>query len=210
MDDLSDDAPHDVPRLARGQRRPEVEAELEHWYALDCEQRVRSLRAAVDGSQTFNFETYIHISRQAYAAGDRKLLRPCPRQPRRCCSITTNPIEALSKAEPRGRGCCARTVRNRCSRFFWRYSTRYRPAKRIFSRATSRPSPAEDRFRTIDIARHALKGLTNGLNPRTSSILLTTFPHVCRARRRGHSCTGRLTSCPRSTERSSSNSIFSR
>ena len=74
MDDLSDDAPHDVPRLARGERRPEVEAELEHWYALDCEQRVRSLRAAVDGSQTFNFETYIHISRQAYAAGDRKLL----------------------------------------------------------------------------------------------------------------------------------------
>ena len=36
MDDLSNDAPHDVPRLARGERRPEVEAELEHWYTLDC------------------------------------------------------------------------------------------------------------------------------------------------------------------------------
>ena len=75
MDDLSDNAsPLGVPRLARGERRPEVEAELEHWYALDSKQHVRLLRAAVDGSQTFCFETYIHICRQAFAADDRRLL----------------------------------------------------------------------------------------------------------------------------------------
>jgi len=75
MDDLSDDAfPNDVPRLARGARRPEVEAELKNWYSLDGEERTSSLRSAVDGRQTFSFETYIHISRQAYAVGDRKLM----------------------------------------------------------------------------------------------------------------------------------------
>ena len=75
MDDSGDDTPpHDVPRLARGERRPEVEAELENWYELDSEQRASSLRAAVDGTQTFSFETFVHISRQAFAAGDRKLM----------------------------------------------------------------------------------------------------------------------------------------
>ena len=74
MDGSSDDTPpRDVPRLARGKRRPEVEAELENWYTQDSEQRASSLRAAVDGRQTYSFETFIHISRQAFATGDRKL-----------------------------------------------------------------------------------------------------------------------------------------
>lgn len=75
MDDLSvDDAPDGVPRLACGKRRPEVEAELANLYDLDSEQRASSMRATVDGTQTFNCETLVHISRRAFAAGDRKLL----------------------------------------------------------------------------------------------------------------------------------------
>lgn len=75
MDDSGDGIPpRDVPRLARGERRPEVEAELEDWYALDSEHRASLLRAAVDGTQTFSFETYVHISRHAFAAGDRRLM----------------------------------------------------------------------------------------------------------------------------------------
>ena len=35
---------------------------------------LRPLRAAVDGTQTFNFETLVHISRRAFATGNRKLL----------------------------------------------------------------------------------------------------------------------------------------
>ena len=75
MADSGDDTPpHDVPRLAHGERRPEVEAELQNWYELDSEQRASLLRAAVDGTQTFSFEMYVHISRHAFAAGDRKLM----------------------------------------------------------------------------------------------------------------------------------------
>ena len=75
MDDLSDVArPGGVHRLARGERRPEVEAELANWYALDSEQRTSALRAAVDGTQTFNFETLVHISRQAFSTGNRKVM----------------------------------------------------------------------------------------------------------------------------------------
>ena len=75
MDDSGDGTPpRDVPRLARGERRPEVEAELESWYALDSEHRASLLRAAVDGTRMFKFETYVHICRQAFAAGDRKLV----------------------------------------------------------------------------------------------------------------------------------------
>jgi RNA polymerase sigma factor (sigma-70 family) len=70
LDDPSDNRPP-VPPVPNGPRRPEVEAELAAWYAMGRADQVAALRATMAGGRRFTVEALVHISCQAYAAGDR-------------------------------------------------------------------------------------------------------------------------------------------
>jgi hypothetical protein len=70
LDDPSDNPPP-VPPVSNGPRRPEVEAELAAWYAMGRADQVAALRATMASGRRFTVEALVHISCQAYAAGDR-------------------------------------------------------------------------------------------------------------------------------------------
>jgi RNA polymerase sigma factor (sigma-70 family) len=60
-----------VPPVTNGPRRPEVEDELAGWYAMARPEQVAALHATATGSRGFTVEALVHISTQAYGAGDR-------------------------------------------------------------------------------------------------------------------------------------------
>ena len=63
-----------VPSLAKGERRADVEDELRRWYALGDAERAQAIRAAALGARDWSIEVFVHVSAQAHAAGNRRLL----------------------------------------------------------------------------------------------------------------------------------------
>lgn len=59
-----------VPPLVKYYRRPELAEELRRWYALDDPARHEELKRA--GEKRWSIETFLHVARQAWAAGDRR------------------------------------------------------------------------------------------------------------------------------------------
>jgi len=65
-------SPFCVPALKNGMRRPEVEVELEQWYALGGAEQLLELRATVNGKRSLCSESLIHITTAFHRAGNRR------------------------------------------------------------------------------------------------------------------------------------------
>jgi|SRR5579859_2858515 len=63
-----------LPPLATGRRRPEVEEELVKWHQMSETDQDTALRAETEGHRLWSHEALVHICRQAYKAGDNKRL----------------------------------------------------------------------------------------------------------------------------------------
>jgi len=59
-----------VPPLVKYKRHPELAEELHRWYALDEPARHEELKRAAE--KRWSIETFLHVARQAWAAGDRR------------------------------------------------------------------------------------------------------------------------------------------
>jgi RNA polymerase sigma factor (sigma-70 family) len=60
----------EVPPLAKYKRRPELAEELSRWYALDEATQPDELKRAASGAKRWSIEVFVHLVRQAHAAGD--------------------------------------------------------------------------------------------------------------------------------------------
>ncbi|MBI1869136.1 MAG: sigma-70 family RNA polymerase sigma factor [Methylocystis sp.] len=60
--------------LAKGSRRPDVEAELVSWLAVEGAQQRLALRQVIEGGRAASAEALIHLCRRAHEAGDRQTL----------------------------------------------------------------------------------------------------------------------------------------
>lgn len=63
-----------LPPLKQGVRRAEVVLELNAWLALDAGALREKLRRVIRGEEGPTVETLVHLTRRAYAAGDRTTL----------------------------------------------------------------------------------------------------------------------------------------
>jgi|ERR1700735_1902824 len=63
-----------LPPLAMGRRRPEVEEELVKWHQMSKTDQDTALRAGTAGYRLWSHEALLHICRQAHKAGDIKRL----------------------------------------------------------------------------------------------------------------------------------------